>query len=626
MTFVTALLAVVFVFVCGLRTAAAQILIDDFSGRAQVIDGFPADETPRVGLYPSTGTISGILGGTRTMSATLLEGNSIGLSVFPVAPGQGVLVHDSYPFARGVTSVVWDGDSDLRNDPDPLTPTAHNCTGLGAVDFGDPSLGAGIVVDVLRFDFPADSQYVTLRFTVWDADDSTCMTRAEGLIHIKERVGYPDAKKFALPFSEMRVIAPPGGSVNFRRVGAVKLVIESPKYDSIDVSLGRIEAGCALRRFNGAFICPTPTPTKTPTATQTATPTATATKTATPTATASPTLTPTFTPTATATHTATKTPEPTTTPTSTKTPTKTPEPTATATHTATPTNTLTPTATSTATATPTPTPTLTFTATKTPIPTSTPTATATATLTASPTPTLLVVTATPAPVVSPAPSPTALVSIVATQTATATPEPSSTVTNTPTPSVTPILTATATPSASPTESPTGTVTPTATPVPPNFGCVEVKNTDALFVLDGTAFAYRGLIASRSKQAFKRGVLKKSEFKSFAQSAGITYQAAWENVWRVPDKVLVNCGTSSACVSISIASQLEQLKLNFAQLDALTIKLIKKIQAKKIKKSTRTWRKSALKHLRSEQQRLLNLSNQKASGIPQDIAKCVAFSG
>ncbi len=630
-------------------SAFSQVTIDDFSGSVSVQDAHPANSSEESALYPQNGFAAGILGGTRNVLVKLLEGNSVGLTTLPIAKGEGSLVYDSYPFAIGRASVVWDGDTDRKNHPDPLRPGEHNCTGLGAVSLGDASLGDGIRILVKLFEFPADKNYIELTATIWDAKDPSCLRRATGTIRIQERVGYPDPKWFVLPFSEMKQLDPNGVAVNFAEVGAITLSIESP-FDSTDLVLSRIEAGCAIRQFNGAFVCPTATPTKTPTATQT--PTATATLTATPTNT--PTITPTATPSFTATATATATSTSTATPSKTPTPTRTPENTAT------------------------PTPTKTHTPTKTPVPTNTPTVTATATATASATATVTssptatatktpLPTATQTPTLTPTSTATSTVAPTASATATFSPSVTATVTNTalptntaaptitvipvqtflPTALATPFIltsptaaatasatataeaTATAQPTTTSTVAPTATQTatpeptpePTATPLPPTFGCVEIRNSDALFVLDGAAFSYRGLLVTASKQGFQRGVLTKSDFKKFNKSAGSFYQSAWEHVWQIPDRVMVNCLNASACVSVSTASLVELVGADFAKFTDLVDKLIKRIQSKKLKSKSKKWRKATLKNLKAERARMVELVSAKLELIPTSISKC-----
>lgn len=631
------------------RSALTQVVIDDFTGSVSVQDAHPANSSEKSALYPESGFASGIIGGTRQVSVKLLDGNSVELTTLPIAQGQGSLVYNSYPFAKGSASVVWDGDTNYKNHPDPLRPGEHNCTGLGAVSLGDASLGDGILILVKQFEFPADKNFIDLTVTIWDANDHSCLRRATGAIRIQERVGYPESKWFALRFSEMKQLDPNGVAVNFAQVGAITLSIESP-FDSTDLVLSRIEAGCAIRQFNGAFVCPTATPTKTPTATQTPTATATLTATPTNTPTITPTATPSFTATATATATSTSTATPSKTPTPTRTPENTATPTPTKTHTPTktpvPTNTptVTATATVTASATATVTSSPTATATKTPLPTATqtptltptntatstiaPTASATATFSPSVTATATntaLPTNTAAPTITVIPVqtflPTALATPFILTSPTVTATASATVTAEATATSQPTATSTVAPTATPTASPEPTLEPTATPLPPTFGCVEVRNADALFVLDGAAFSYRGLVVTTSKQGYQRGVLTKSDFKKFNKSAGNSYQSAWEHVWQVPDRVLVNCLNASACVSVSTASLVETVGSDFAKLTDLVDKLIQRIQAKKLKTKSKKWRKAALKELKAERARLLGLVTGKLAAIPRSISKC-----
>lgn len=445
----------------------AQLSVDDFAGDKEAIDVNSSDNNSATVTLQAAGA----LGGYRSYAALLLEGAAIGSYT-----DSGVYFHQSYPLARGVTQIVWDGKAtnkplvfldysayhsvpnaikpELCHEPSPRCvvnyfPASISYSGLGGIDFGSADNGHGLSLNVISYDHPNQVPHYVI-FNMYDASDVTGRKCSTGYIKLDHQIY--STESVYLPFNLMTTCPGATGPADFSNIGAVLMQVYGPTFHSMDLVIDWLGHGCAYFDGSGNPVCPTPTPT--PTNTATSTPTSTSTPTFTPTVTPSPTATNTVAATATLTPTATGTP--THTPTSTATYTATPAYTATSTPTTAPTASHTPTSTITATPTRTFTPTQTATATHSstptntasPVPTNTPTHTATFTATFSPTPTVTL---------TPSPTPTA------TNTATSTPTETNTPTNTPTSTATATFTASRTPTATS----TFTYTPTAIPVATN---------------------------------------------------------------------------------------------------------------------------------------------------------------
>lgn len=208
-------------------SAAQAITIDTFDGAAQVQSTTIGTTAEAVVLDPQ------IVGGVRALRTTKLSG--------PLASrletGLGVLNHSQDAGTAGLSTVIWDGDTD---------PSNINFSGLSGLNFTRDG-GSAFRLNSLYFDF-ANNLTLQLEISVFDSSDPSGATFAQSLVTL-DRV-YTN-ETLQIPFSSFV----PTGAFSFVRVGAVQLKILGIN-PSVDLTIDSIttDGDCTHAPASGASI------------------------------------------------------------------------------------------------------------------------------------------------------------------------------------------------------------------------------------------------------------------------------------------------------------------------------------------------------------------------------------
>ncbi|MCO6431513.1 MAG: hypothetical protein J5J00_11690, partial [Deltaproteobacteria bacterium] len=235
-------LMAVAVAVTASKQAAAEVLIDDFTGdkgtTASLLFGGTNPNFESL-IAPSA------IGGVRAYKAFVDEGSDVTARTL-----QGRYTHSTDDLSLGSTMITWDGDTNASN---------IDFDGLGGISL-EPGPDRGFRITIVSFD-NAFGRTADVIFTVYDASSATGQKFSRGKLTLDQP--YLN-KKVVLPFSALTT-AGPGGSADLNNVGAITMEVVNgldvnglPAY-SIDLSLDMIEAGCINLDPQGVSLCPTAT-------------------------------------------------------------------------------------------------------------------------------------------------------------------------------------------------------------------------------------------------------------------------------------------------------------------------------------------------------------------------------
>ncbi len=152
-------------------------------------------------------------------------------------------------------------------------------------------------------------------------------------------------------------------------------------------------------------------------------------------------------------------------------------------------------------------------------------------------------------------------------------------------------------------------------MPCDLGCTASDTTADHYVLDGTAGEQAKLIERIVKRLRVAGQVKSAGQKELERAQEL-YLVNWEITWNVPTTI-VNCANEIRCSEVSLQSFKDEYSSNAAELRAVTISLLKKLN--KAQKTADGKRR--VKGLQRQSDKLFVKAVASLKGLPEMTSSC-----